>query len=803
MHDSATQSVSQLERRQRVLADFGEFALRSDDLDEVLTQACRLVGEALGTGRAKVLEIEHESRTLFVRAGVGWSKGVVGSVRLPMAEHSSETYSIAAGAPVISNDIAQENRFDFPDFIKQAGVKALANVPIFLPGGRPYGLLQVDASEPRAFGDQDTQFLRTYATILGPVLDRLIKLRLLNEGEARHAFVLRLSDELRPLSDAEEIRLAAATVLGRRLRANRVAFAEVEDDNWFILTRNYTEDATELTGRRRFEDYGLNLAGELAAGRISIQADVARNELLGVAQRAAFAEAGIGAFLNAPLVKQGRLVALLSVHFDAAHDFTPLEIDLVLETAERTWSAVERARAEAVLRESESRFRLIVESVRDYAILTLDGDGLITSWGAGAAAVFGWSEAEILGRSVDLTFTPEDVASGEPRKERDTAIREGAAPNVRQHLRKDGSRIFIDGSIQFLASAGGKREFIKIGQDVTEARRVQQALADSEQRLRTLMEGIPQLVWRAADEGRWTWSSPQWQAFTGQSLAESLDLGWLDFVHPDDRETTLRAWDDAGLSRGIDVEHRVRRRDGEYVWHHTRSLPVRNEDGRIVEWLGTTTDVQQLKELQQRQAVLVAELQHRTRNLMAVVRAMVEKTSRASADLSDFRTRFRDRLDALSRVQALLSRLTDIDRVSFDDLIRTELSAVHGSMERVTLKGPRGVRLRSSTLQTLAMALHELATNALKYGALSQPSGRLAVTWSLERSGESGTPWLHIEWLETGIAVPPLHSPPHGAGQGRELIEQALPYQLSAKTSYDLGPEGVRCTISIPVSATA
>ncbi|WP_244423132.1 PAS domain S-box protein [Bradyrhizobium sp. ORS 375] len=109
-----------------------------------------------------------------------------------------------------------------------------------------------------------------------------------------------------------------------------------------------------------------------------------------------------------------------------------------------------------------------MESVRDYAIFTMDRDGIITSWPAGAAAVFGWSEGEILGRSVDTTFVPEDVASGEPQKERERALLQGIAPNVREHLRKDGSRIFIHGSTQPLAGSGGIREFIKIGQDVTD-----------------------------------------------------------------------------------------------------------------------------------------------------------------------------------------------------------------------------------------------------------------------------------------------------------------------------------------------
>ena len=233
-------------------------------------------------------------------------------------------------------------------------------------------------------------------------------------------------------------------------------------------------------------------------------------------------------------------------------------------------------------------------------------------------------------------------------------------------------------------------------------------------------------------------------------------------------------------------------------WFQTRATPVRDH-ARIIEWLGTSTDVHDLRELQERQKVLVAELQHRTRNLMGVVRAMGDKTVRSSADLADFRSRFRARLDALARVQGLLSRMSEHDRVTFDEMIDAELAAMDGSANRVALHGPTGVRLRSSTVQTLAMALHELATNAVKYGALGQPAGRLHIQWSFEPSGAQGEPWLHIDWRETGVAMPPVGSEPQGTGQGRELIERSLPYQLSAQTSYLLRPDGVQCIISIPV----
>jgi PAS domain S-box-containing protein len=460
----------------------------------------------------------------------------------------------------------------------------------------------------------------------------------------------------------------------------------------------------------------------------------------------------------------------------------------------------ERKRAEAALRESEERFRLLLQSVRDYAIFTTDRDGLITSWPAGAAAVYGWSEDEILGRSVDLTFLPEDVARGAPQEERETATREGLAPNVRWHVRKDGSRIFIEGSTQPLVGSDGQiREFIKIGQDVTEVRRTQQALAEGEQRLRTLTEGIPQLVWRSGDEGHWTWSSPQWQAFTGQSLEACLGLGWLEAVHPDDREATMRAWEEARPHGMLDVEYRVgRAADGQYLWHHTRSLPVRDEGGRVVEWLGTTNDVQQLKELQERQGVMVAELQHRTRNLIAVVRSIAQQTMAQTGPTEAFRDEFNHRLEALARVQGLLSR-SEEEPITIEGLIRMELEALgalNGAGERIELSGPP-IRLRHSVIQTLALGLHELATNARKHGALSREAGRLSITWQVREADGEGRR-LALAWSETGAAVA-IDTVPERRGYGRELIERALPYALGAKTTYELREEGVRCTIDMPL----
>ncbi|MCZ0961050.1 PAS domain S-box protein [Paracoccus benzoatiresistens] len=468
------------------------------------------------------------------------------------------------------------------------------------------------------------------------------------------------------------------------------------------------------------------------------------------------------------------------------------------------------------LQESESRFRTIVEAARDYAIFTTDPEGRIETWPPGAQAVFGWSPEEAIGQPMDITFTPEDRETGEPAKERQDARETGQAPNVRWHQRRDGTRVFIEGMARpLLDAAGTLTGFLKAGQDVTARRATQAALRESERRFRSLAEGIPQLVWRAAGHGYWTWASPQWTAFTGQPEQDSHGWGWLDPVHPDDRESARAAWERSKDTDSFASDYRLREAaTGEYRWFQTRATPVRDEAGQVVEWLGTSTDVQDLRELQERQGVLVAELQHRTRNLMAVVNAVTQKTLRGSASLEDFEERILDRLGALNRVNGLLSRLHHGDRVSFDDLIRTELLGRgivigDGAHPQVRLEGPGGLRLRSSTVQTLALGLHELATNALKHGALSRAEGRLEVAWSVVPD-EKGERRLRVEWQESGVRVghpdpmpgdtsPP---PPRHRGYGRELIEKALPYQLRAETTYLLGRDGLHCTITLPLSST-
>jgi two-component sensor histidine kinase len=198
-------------------------------------------------------------------------------------------------------------------------------------------------------------------------------------------------------------------------------------------------------------------------------------------------------------------------------------------------------------------------------------------------------------------------------------------------------------------------------------------------------------------------------------------------------------------------------------------------------------------------AIVQARHPDRTRNLMAVVQSIISHTLASHAGRDGFTRRIDDRLGALSRVQGLLSR-AEQQPITIGLLVRIELDALGPdvSREQVDIAGPE-VRQRRSTVQTLALALHELAINARKYGALSTEQGRLGIAWKVERRRNASA--LVFNWVEEN--GPRAVAPPGPKGYGRELIEQALAYSHGAETRYQLDETGLRCSIALPLSADA
>jgi two-component sensor histidine kinase len=278
-------NLDEMVERQRVLAAFGEFALRCEDLDAVLTECCRLVAAALNADLAKVMEIEQDGEHLLIRAGVGWRPGVVGEIRLPMCEQSSEQYSIRQGRPVITKDIAHEDRFVLPPFLKDHGVVALVNTPIFLPGGKPYGLLQVDMCEPRDLDEQDIEFLRTYTAILGPVIDRLhkahsLKVALETNKRLFQELQHRVKNHIMIITGV--VRMRARAVQGEEARLALAAVAERIEALRLVHEQLYMRGAVEGL---RLRPYIVQLVENLChlhqeqAGRVRLTFDIEEAEL--------------------------------------------------------------------------------------------------------------------------------------------------------------------------------------------------------------------------------------------------------------------------------------------------------------------------------------------------------------------------------------------------------------------------------------------------------------------------------------------------------------------------------------------
>jgi len=397
-----------------------------------------------------------------------------------------------------------------------------------------------------------------------------------------------------------------------------------------------------------------------------------------------------------------------------------------------------------------------------------------------------WMETYIL---------PEDRAA--VRTAIDRAIADKAMFSLEHRVRTVGGDVgwTLSRAVPILDASGAIVEWFGAAIDVTELHEATRALREAEQRQQVLIGGIPQLVWRATGAGEYGWASPQWSDYTGQSESEALGAGWLDSVHPDDRDLARAAWAEADDDNGFDVEYRIRRAaDDSYRWFRTRAAPVRDEEGAIVEWLGTSTDVDQMRLLNKRQEVLVAELQHRVRNMLTVVRSVFTRTAEAGGDLHDVVDHFRGRLDALARTQVIVTRNAG-GTVDLENLIRDELLSVGiGEGPRLRIAGP-DVALHARTAESIGLAIHELTTNALKYGALKVDSATLAIDWTVR--AEANGRRLDLTWLEQGVPAVPTR--PAREGFGRELIEDALPYRLGAETRLEFLGGGVRCLISVPL----
>jgi len=264
-------------------------------------------------------------------------------------------------------------------------------------------------------------------------------------------------------------------------------------------------------------------------------------------------------------------------------------------------------------------------------------------------------------------------------------------------------------------------------------------------------------------------------------------------VHPDDRERRQAAIERAlTLGEDLDVEYRIVRPCGQIGWVLARGRAT-FEDGRAVRLAGISLDITERKAADERQKLLLDELNHRVRNTLATVQSLAMQTIRHAKGPSAFDMDFVERLHALARAHDLLTEAA-WEGASLGEVIeRTlRLRVAPGEDRRISIEGPF-VRLSPNAAVSLNMVFHELATNAARYGALSAPGGGVEVSWAQDPADQA----IVLDWRETG--GPPVTAPA-SRGFGSRLIEHAVPRELGGKAQLSFASDGVRCHMRMPLS---
>jgi PAS domain S-box-containing protein len=444
--------------------------------------------------------------------------------------------------------------------------------------------------------------------------------------------------------------------------------------------------------------------------------------------------------------------------------------------------AEQLATREAALRGSEQRFRRLSDASFE-GMAIHDGENIVET-NAAAARLFGYKPGEVDGMPLVAFLAPE-------ARERSLAI--AHAEEERRYesvgLRKDGSTFPVEFRGRRIEHEGRPMRIVAI-RDLTEQKNAAAALRESEERLK--------LALAAGGLGTWDLDLATGRVRLDAPLAAMLGVPpgkteatveeWANFVHPEDRpkmRADFAAHLDGETPHG--PEYRVILADGTERWHATHAILLRREDGTPVRAVGVAQDITERKQSEARLRLLAAEVDHRSKNMLALVQVMLRQTR--AETVREYAAAAQGRVAALARAHTLLSQ-TRWESADLGGLIKDELAPFRRTDgARVRLEGPP-VALSSRAAQSFAMAIHELATNAAKHGALSMPKGSVSVEWIWREDDR-----LIVRWSEVG--GPPVQAPTRHR-LGTKVIQRSIGEQLEGEVRFDWRPEGLVCELTVP-----
>ena len=323
------------------------------------------------------------------------------------------------------------------------------------------------------------------------------------------------------------------------------------------------------------------------------------------------------------------------------------------------------------------------------------------------------------------------------------------------------------------------------------------ALRESDARFATLADSLPHMVWSTLPDGYHDYFNAGWHQFTGVPTESTDGESWNNMFHPEDRERAWTVWR-TSLETGnpYEIEYRLRHHTGEYRWTLGRALPMRDDEGKIIRWIGTCTDIHDTKRQTERVEILSRELSHRIKNIFAVISGLVGLSGRRQPAAAGLVQELQGRIAALGRAHEFVRPSGEVSGAepcaeTLHGILRQILAPYPALDEGRIIIAGADVAVDDRGATPLGLLIHELATNACKYGALCGSEGQVEISIRVDESE------LEIRWSERG--GPEVASAPMDTGFGTKLADLSVRDQLGGSIARDWMKQGLQVTIRVPV----